>query len=118
MRRCAAHEARAGLWLDRETPAILLFQCIDCGHVDMIEVAEPRRPIVWARTPARAQGPRWWPRTSRSAHAAGRTRQLQQVEDVEERAGLVAPVAEQLKGSPAFLIATHHLTMMSSRTSQ
>ena len=37
--------------------------------------------------------------------------QLQQVEDVEERAGLVAPVAEQLKGSPAFLIATHHLAV-------
>ena len=46
------------------------------------------------------------------AHAAGPCRsQLQQVEDVEERAGLVAPVAEQLKGSPAFLIATHHLAV-------
>jgi hypothetical protein len=33
--------------------------------------------------------------------------QLQQVEDVEERAGLVAPVAV----SPAFLIATHHLAV-------
>jgi hypothetical protein len=44
--------------------------------------------------------------------------QLQQVEDVEERAGLVAPVAEQLKGSPAFLIATHHLAVDQDRTSR
>ena len=45
--------------------------------------------------------------------------QLQQVEDVEERAGLVAPVAEQLKGSPAFLIATHTSpSMRQDRTSR
>ena len=45
--------------------------------------------------------------------------QLQQVEDAEERAGLVAPVAEQLKGSPAFLIATHTSpSMRQDRTSR
>ena len=43
--------------------------------------------------------------------AYARAVQLRQVEDVEERAGLVAPVAEQLKGSPAFLIATHRLAV-------
>ena len=29
--------ARQLPWLDHKLPAILLFQCIDCGHVDMVE---------------------------------------------------------------------------------
>ena len=30
---CGAHEARQAIvWLDHRLPAILLFQCIDCGH--------------------------------------------------------------------------------------
>jgi hypothetical protein len=24
-------------WLDHRLPAVLLFQCINCGHVDMVE---------------------------------------------------------------------------------
>ena len=37
--------------------------------------------------------------------------QLQQVEDAEERAGLVAPVAEQLTGSPRLSHRNTHLTV-------
>ena len=42
-RRCAARMklARQLPWLDHKLPAILLFQCIDCGHVDMVEWPEP-----------------------------------------------------------------------------
>ena len=41
-RRCAARMklARQLPWLDHKLPAILLFQCIDCGHVDMVEWPE------------------------------------------------------------------------------
>jgi len=35
-RRCGAHEAQ----LDHRLPAVLLFQCIDCGNVDMVEWPE------------------------------------------------------------------------------
>jgi hypothetical protein len=41
-RRCAARMklVRQLSWLDHRLPAILLFQCIDCGHVDMVEWPE------------------------------------------------------------------------------
>jgi hypothetical protein len=41
-RRCAARMklARQLPWLDHRHPADLLFQCIDCGHVDMVEWPE------------------------------------------------------------------------------
>ena len=41
-RRCAARMklARQLPWLDHSLPAVLLFQCIDCGHVDMVEWPE------------------------------------------------------------------------------
>jgi hypothetical protein len=35
--------ARQLPWLDHRLPAIMLFQCIDCGHVDMVEWPEPER---------------------------------------------------------------------------
>ena len=40
--RCAARMklARQLSWLDHRLPAVLLFQCIDCGHVDMVEWPE------------------------------------------------------------------------------
>ena len=64
---------------------------------------QPKTRLICRRCAARMKLDRLTP------HARGV--QLQQVEDVEERVGLVAPVAEQLKGSPAFLIATHHLAV-------
>ena len=41
-RRCGARMklARQLPWLDHRLPAVLLFQGIDCGHVDMIEWPE------------------------------------------------------------------------------
>ena len=41
-RRCAARMklARQVPWLDHRLPAVLLFHCIDCGHVDMVEWPE------------------------------------------------------------------------------
>jgi hypothetical protein len=40
-RRCGARMklVRQLLWLDRRLP--LLFLCIDCGHVEMVEWPEP-----------------------------------------------------------------------------
>jgi hypothetical protein len=40
--RCGARMklARQRPWLDHRLPAILLFQCTDCGHVDMVEWPE------------------------------------------------------------------------------
>jgi hypothetical protein len=40
--RCAARMklARQVPWLDHRLPAVLLFHCIDCGHVDMVEWPE------------------------------------------------------------------------------
>jgi hypothetical protein len=38
-RRCAARVKLAGN-LNHTSP-VLLFQCIDCGHVDMVEWPEP-----------------------------------------------------------------------------
>jgi hypothetical protein len=40
--RCAARMklARQAPWLDHRLPAVLLFHCIDCGHVDMVEWPE------------------------------------------------------------------------------
>ena len=37
--------------------------------------------------------------------------QFQQVKGVQERLGLIPPMAEQLKGSQALLITTHHLAV-------